>query len=234
MEIKYSYTKNNADSSFCLNINRFEIDINEIVFLHGDSGCGKTTLLNILAGVIKLNITMDIRKRFPEIAYVMHSSTLPPWGCLYECISIEEKLRNKYIDHEKFSNLCQEFKLPENILNYKSWQLSLGMRQRIEIAKAVAFSPNLILLDEAFSGIDKNTKPIVLKKLLDWVQSKKGNIIGTAHQLDDLLRLAQKIIWLKNGEIHKIVKINETIEERLSMNIESLLSLEASKIITYG
>ncbi|MEW8332580.1 MAG: ATP-binding cassette domain-containing protein [Candidatus Thiodiazotropha sp.] len=206
----------------------FEVNKGEIIFLHGNSGCGKTTVLNLVSGVIKSEIEDQVRMRFPEIAYVMHTTTMLSWGDVEKSIAVEEKLREKEINRNLLKELCGKFNLPQHVFRLKTWHLSLGMRQRLEIAKAISFSPDIILLDESFSGIDRNTKVVVLEEVWNWVKYKNGTVIGTAHQIGDLLRLAQRIYWLEGGKIKTSLTISEDVETRIGMSTDSLLSIESA------
>lgn len=103
MHIDFTYY--NSKGNFSIFLEEFNIDKGEIIFLHGNSGCGKTTLLNLLSGVLKSDIEGQVRKKFSEIAYVMHSSTMLTWGNVEKSIAVEEKLRRKKMDRNRFQKL---------------------------------------------------------------------------------------------------------------------------------
>lgn len=227
-QIRFAYAQ--KDSVFALNINEFNLLRGQITFLHGGSGCGKTTLLNLISGVIDSDLTTQLNAVFPSVAYVMHESTLLPWLSIEQCILTEEKLRKYSCDFSLFKELCEKFGLID-ILSKNAARLSLGMRQRVEIAKALAFKPDLLLLDEAFSGIDAKTKHIVLKETYKLIDEFQICTIATAHQIGDLLRLAQRISWLEGGTIKQEIGIREKLEDRLEMSVNDIYKLEAAKIV---
>jgi ABC-type multidrug transport system ATPase subunit len=217
--------------SFSIEIDGFNIDKGKFHFLHGNSGSGKTTFLNILSGVINTEIKEKVRNDFKTVAYVMHESTLPPWCTVNKCISIEESLRSKPIDKEFFLDICAQFKLNDDILSMRARHLSLGMRQRVELAKAISFEPDLLLLDEAFSGIDNKTKSTVLSTVSKLAKDKNITIIGTAHQVNDLLRIAEKIILIEEGCLLTETYIDESVHSRLLMTSHQLHAIDAAKVI---
>jgi len=217
--------------SFFIEINGFNIDKGKFHFLHGNSGSGKTTILNILSGVIHTEMKEKIRSEFKTIAYVMHESTLPPWCTVNKCISIEESLRSKPINKDFFVDICAQFMLNDGILLMSARHLSLGMRQRVELAKAISFEPDLLLLDEAFSGIDNKTKSTVLSTVSKLAKDKNITIIGTAHQVNDLLRIAEKIILIEEGCVIKETYIDESVKDRLQMTSHQLHAIHAAKAI---
>lgn len=228
---RYSFSYPMSDGYFQLKIEDFVLELGEIVFLHGRSGCGKTTLLNLLSGIIKTEIAEDCRRNFKSIAYIMHESTLLPWLSIEGNISIEKKLRRQNIDIDLFILICERIGLSKNILAVKPRKLSLGMRQRVEIAKALCFHPGLLLLDEALSGIDSNNKKDVAKIIWENVVGKKMTVVGTAHHIGDLLMLAEKVCIFDNGIVRRYITIEKTVDERLNMNIEQLYNLKDAKNI---
>jgi ABC-type nitrate/sulfonate/bicarbonate transport system ATPase subunit len=227
-EKKGFYFQYQGEQPFSLTINHISFKKGEIVFLHGRSGCGKTTLMDLLSGVQKSIVEQEVRAVFKNIGYVMHESTLLPWTTIQKNIKIEEKLRKRQHNKEYLLSLCQLFSLDQTIFNKNASDISLGMRQRIEIAKALSFEPDILLLDEAFSGIDAITKARVIKSIIDAVQKMGICVVGTAHQIGDLLRMAEKIYWLEDGAIKKIIEVKESPHERIDMTIYKLYSLRAA------
>jgi ABC-type multidrug transport system ATPase subunit len=223
-----------AKTAFSLTIESLSLARGEILYLHGRSGCGKTTLLNLISGVVPGTVATEVGEIFGTIAYVMHESTFLPWAKVYKNLHLEARLRRHAPDFSRFMSLCEEFDLPERVDDLYPSNLSLGMRQRLEIAKALAFSPDLLLLDEAFSGIDAGAKLQVVKAVRTWVSESRCAVIGTAHQLPDLLRLAQRICWIDKGEIVRQFPIGESLEARLRMSNHELLRLPIAETLMDG
>lgn len=230
-EIRYRY--NGQQGEFELHIPNFSLEKGKVLFLHGRSGCGKSTLLNLISGVIKSSLVESVKSEFPSIAYVMHESTLLPWQDVGDNISTEEKLRSKLCKRQMFEDICQSFGLPKRILEKKAMRLSLGMRQRVEIAKALAFEPDVLLLDEAFSGIDLNRKAVVLQTVWEMSQDLEIAVVGTAHQIADLLRLAEEIYVLEEGKLVEIIDVHPAVSDRIDLSVHQVHELEiAQKIIS--
>lgn len=211
--------------SFGISVAEFSLAAGNISFLHGRSGSGKTTLLNLLSGVLQSNIDGLIREQCPKVGYVMHESTLLPWKTVNQNLRIEATLREEEPPVTLFEGYCRQFEIDKDALSNKAARLSLGMRQRIEIAKALSFKPDLLLLDEAFSGIDLKRRKKVSDEVCAWALRTGAKIIATAHQLPDLLRFANVVHVLDAGKLVKTTTISTPIAERKKMSNEDLVHL---------
>lgn len=225
----YSYDDSGKD--FSLRVESFMIKRGEVVFLQGPSGCGKTTFLNILAGVIESPLKNTVRKYFNSVDYIMHQPKLLPWLNIEKNIKIGNKLKNQICDQNLFLSICRDFKLGSRCLSMVPGELSLGMRQRLEIALALSYKSGLILLDEGLSGIDRSTKTIVIKKIWDHVVNHKVSIVGTAHQLSDMLKFAQRVYFVDKGILSEYFLINEKVSDRIDKSINDLYRLESAEFL---
>src|SRR5438270_5536478 len=124
---------------------QFKIQVPEMVIqgglvtsLIGPSGSGKTTLFDILAGVVHDSLGPSLRGVFPKVAYIMHESALLPWRTVEHNYLLECRLRNETPDSARFAGLLDRFSLSQSVLTKPVKQLSFGMRQRAELARAVA------------------------------------------------------------------------------------------------
>ena len=225
-EFSFAYDKG---SSFSLQVNCFDLDPHELVFLHGASGCGKTTLLDLLSGVCPSSVVENTRTVFPTISYVMHESTLLPWATVGANVAIEQRLRRRKADWPMFAGLCQEMGLPGDVSRARPPHLSLGMRQRVEIAKALAFRPDMLLLDESLSGLDSAAKRVVARVLWRAVSAGNTAVVATAHQIPDLLMLAQRVCFIRGGRVAHSITIQESVQERLHMSAQQLMRLQAAE-----
>jgi ABC-type multidrug transport system ATPase subunit len=227
----FQFIQKNSCVSFTLSIPSFNINKGELVFVYGGSGSGKSTFFNLLAGTKKSSINNSVRSAFPKIEYVMHESKLLPWHKLKDNIHVINKL-NGTIKNNSIIDVCKTFGLGSEILNIKSWQLSLGMRQRFEIAIALSNNPNLIIFDEALSGIDSQNKNVVCKAVYEYIKQNKVAFLATAHQISDILRLAERVVLLENGTFKDNVLItSHTVEDRLNMTLDQLYLLPEAKIL---
>lgn len=228
---KYNYSYTNGKGVFRLEIADFELGRGEIVFLHGRSGCGKSTFMNLLSGVLRSSLIKQSREVFSNICYVMHESTLLPWLTLGGNLKIEASLRRIECNLKGFIHYCMKFGLPDNIINKLPAELSLGMRQRVEIAKALSFRPHLLLIDESLSGLDRQAKRLVAQELLGISRNLNTAILGTAHQLSDLLMLAQRIYVMTDGKLKEMIEVRERSDDRIYMEPAELIRLEIAKLL---
>lgn len=227
----FKYIQKSKGRSFTLHVPTFYINEGEIVFLYGTSGSGKSTFLNLLSGTKESAIRELTLKSYNRIEYIMHECKLLPWHNIYNNIRVINKF-NGMIDIAKLKSIIELINLDESVLGLKPWQLSLGMRQRIEIAIAMANKPNLMIFDEALSGIDNKCKQSLCKELYAFIKDNKISLIATAHQISDILRLAERIVFVDNGYVNGIMPISSlSVEERLCLEIEQLYALPEAQIL---
>lgn len=221
-----------SSGSFHLNIQEFYLAPGEVVFLHGRSGCGKTTLLNLLAGVIPSEVARMSRREFGSISYVMHESTLLPWLSIERNLAAEARLRRAEYSIGEFIGIARRLGLDEACLTLRPRQLSHGMRQRVEIAKALTFHAGLLLLDEGLSGIDTSTRLTVIRELWNIVSDRGLTIVATAHHVIDIVTFAQRVYLFDGGTVGHPLSFKENVTARIEMSGEELYRLdEASKLL---
>lgn len=189
------------------------VDNKEIVAVTGMSGCGKTTILNACANIYNYQgkILLDdkplLAKEF-NIGLVMQDLGLLPWLNVEQNCLLSYKIKQKPIDE----NVLQKLKLILSKLNISEYQkhqiqgLSGGQKQRVAIARLFIASPDIILMDEAFSSLDLLNKDEAIKLFIDiWKEHPIPTILVT-HSIDEALLMAHKIVVLKEGGvIEKII-----------------------------
>lgn len=173
-----------SDSAFTLSVEALDVWPGATAFLWGSSGSGKTTLLNILAGGVDRGNACRIEAA--RLFYLMHGSTLLPWTTVRGHLSIEGRLRHIAPNFTLFEKLACDVDLPRDILELGCHTLSLGMRQRVEIVKAISFCADLILADEPFAGIDGPTRTKVLEILLGFVRDSRCAMLLSSHSTLDV------------------------------------------------
>jgi NitT/TauT family transport system ATP-binding protein len=185
----------------------------------GPSGSGKTTLFDLLSGVIEGSMSYHLRKVFPKIGYIMHDSALMPWRTIMHNYVLECKLRRSFIDLDKFRSLIARCELDNDILTKPARELSFGMRQRAELARALAFKPDLLILDEGLSGLNRKLKLSVFRIILDEMLAQDMAIIITSHFLTDIVRFSDRIYLIREGVVlDKDISITLPITDRLQLS----------------
>jgi NitT/TauT family transport system ATP-binding protein len=161
----------------------------EKVALLGPSGCGKTTLLRIIAGLEDAD--GKIEKNFDKIGYIFQESRLIPWKTIYENLKFVSE------DSKKIDNILKSLKLYE-FKDYYPIKLSGGMKQRVNLARALLVEPDLLLLDEPFSSLDIHIKWNLIKDLNTQIDKNHITTILVTHDLKEALMLSDKIYVLSS------------------------------------
>jgi len=194
----------------------FNVAKGEIVCLIGHSGCGKTTLLNILAGLDLATaghvIVDDKEQTTPSLdrAVVFQSHALMPWMTTLHNIAFAVKSRWPDWSAQEVQQHCQKYIDLVRLTgaeNKKPAQLSGGMKQRVGIARALSISPKILLLDEPFSALDALTRGSLQDELLSICRETSQTVFMITHDIDEALLLADRIILMTNGPHAKIREI---------------------------
>lgn len=182
----------------------FEVREGEIVCIAGLNGCGKTTLLNLIAGFLKPN-SGEVRFRNNGFCRIVFQQLgLLDWKTAKENIElallsskIPSQEKNKIVsDCLKLCRLeTEKDKLPK--------ELSGGMKQRVAVCRALAARPNLLLLDEPFSSLDEQTRRKLQKDIFRIARKTKTSVIIVTHHLNETLKHADRFLELSNGIIQE-------------------------------
>jgi NitT/TauT family transport system ATP-binding protein len=195
------------------------VERGEFISLVGPSGCGKTTLLRILAGLVPAtsgNILLDGRAlRGPggDRGFVFQSDNLLPWRNVLSNAMIGPEVAGRVGDKERKRTL-DLLKLVGlgGFENYYPRQLSGGMRQRVNLARALAIDPEVLLMDEPFSSLDAQTREIMQTELLRiWDQGRK-TVLFVTHQIDEAVFLSDRVLVLAR----RPGRVQENVEIKLS------------------
>jgi nitrate/nitrite transport system ATP-binding protein len=203
----------------------FDIEKGEFVAIIGHSGCGKTTILNILAGLDHAssgNVVMDSREiSGPSLdrGVVFQSHALMPWLSVMANIAFAVKSRWPDWDGDKVKTHCQKYidlvRLTGNE-NKKPSQLSGGMKQRVGIARAFAIQPKMLLLDEPFGALDALTRGTIQDELLSICAETHQTVFMITHDVDEAILLADKIMLMSsNTESGPAARIAEVVVNTL-------------------
>ena len=193
-----------------------EIDDGELVCLVGHSGCGKSTMLSLLAGLAApTEGTVEIDGRpvqgpGPDRSIVFQNYSLFPWQTALK--NVEFALRKTHKDipkaaaREKALALLAQVKMKEAAKRYP-FQLSGGMRQRVAIARALAVDAPVMLLDEPFGALDPLIREQLQTLLLElWdadatTGMQRRTVVFVTHDIDEAVRLASRIVFMEPGRI---------------------------------
>lgn len=173
----------------------------EFVAIVGPSGCGKSTFLMALDGLVPLqrgSITVNSRPVTgpgPDRAVVFQDACLLPWRTVIDNVAYGLELAGtaKNERHDVARSLLELTGL-EGFETFYPDQLSGGMKQRVNIARALAADPEVLLLDEPFSGLDAQTREIMQSELLKIWDARKKTAIFVTHQIDEAIFLADRVI----------------------------------------
>ena len=186
----------------------FSIDKGEFVCIIGHSGCGKTTVLNVLAGLDTAtsgNVFMDNREIGGpglERGVVFQSHALMPWLTVRKNIAFAVVSRWRDWNAAQVHAQVEKFVAMVGLsaaIDKKPSQLSGGMKQRVGIARAFAIQPKMLLLDEPFGALDALTRGTIQDELMSIVRETQQTVFMITHDVDESILLADRIILMTNG-----------------------------------
>lgn len=210
VDITKSYTVE-KESIHVLDKINLNLPSNKITVILGRSGCGKTTLLRLVAGLEGYDSGEIRDANFKRKAYVFQEDRLMPWLTVKKNITFG--IKRKEINHEKMDAIIETVGLSQFQSAYPK-QLSGGMKQRVSIARAIAYEPDFILMDEPFSALDYFTREQMQKELLGIQQRTRCSILFVTHSIDEALILGHKIVVLEKGRIKSEYEIDDAVEQR--------------------
>lgn len=187
----------------------FDLKGGEIIGIIGKNGAGKTTLLRTIAGIYEKDYG-EIKINGKIIPLIRLNSIIRPNLTLKQNIDLMLSFMcNK--DKKKLDEIIKKSGLWE-YKDTKVKKLSTGMLERIDFILAINCNPDILLIDEGFGTIDKRFNSIMEKDIKEMIK-RKGSIIIASHNLEDLEKKCNKIIWLENGEIKEMGKPKEIIKK---------------------
>jgi NitT/TauT family transport system ATP-binding protein len=197
----------------------FYLDIEEGEFLSllGPSGCGKSTFLNILAGLDDYDggeILLD-GKKLQKISFdrgiVFQSYALLPWRTVRKNLEVGLEIRGvPKKERQKIARQYLELVGLSAFENQYPHQLSGGMRQRVAIARVLAYHPEILLMDEPFAALDAQTRETLQIELLRIWEADKKTILFVTHSIDEAILLSDRVAFMsaRPGYIKEIINID--------------------------
>ena len=201
-----------------------KIDKGEFISLIGHSGCGKSTVLNIVAGLYQASTGgvllkgREVDEPGPERAVVFQNHSLLPWLTAFENVELAAKqvFQKKKTKQEIKDWVEHNLDLVHmsHAMNKRPDEISGGMKQRVGIARALAMEPEVLLMDEPFGALDALTRAHLQDSLME-IQAKLNNtVIMITHDVDEAVLLSDRIVMMTNGPEAKIGEILKVDLER--------------------
>lgn len=225
-DISKKYQSKEGEILAVENVN-FKINKGEFVSIIGPSGCGKSTLLSVIAGLIeKSNGKVfvegeEVNGISTQIGYMLQRDCLLEWRTVWNNIMIGLEIKNEIKDESKeyAKNLLKKYHLYE-FKDKKPSELSGGMRQRVALIRTLSTKPKILLLDEAFSALDYQTRIMVTNDIYDILRKENITVLMVTHDISEAISMSDKVMVLSKrpGTIKNIHKIEFDIENRTPLN----------------
>jgi nitrate/nitrite transport system ATP-binding protein len=201
-----------------------QINKGEYISLIGHSGCGKSTVLNIVAGLhqatsggVILN-GAEVKEPGPERAVVFQNHSLLPWLTAYQNVELAVKQVFAQRMNKKEMQEWIEYNLTlvhmDHAMDKRPDEISGGMKQRVGIARALAMQPEILLMDEPFGALDALTRAHMQDSLMEIQAELNNTVIMITHDVDEAVLLSDRIIMMTNGPEATIGEILEIDLER--------------------
>lgn len=203
----------------------------KIIAFFGSNGCGKSTLFNIIAGILKQDSGEVIINGNGKLSYMSQNfqESLLPWRNNYDNLALPLEIK-KYSKNEikdKIDNIYKKYNFNINLKSYP-YELSGGQRQFLLFLRAIITGPELILLDEPFSALDYENSLLLSKKLQEYYLIEKPTILVITHDIEEAVFLADEIVVLSHKPARVLGVVKNTLE--YPRDSETLKSKEFHKI----
>jgi NitT/TauT family transport system ATP-binding protein len=209
-----TYQATNGEIEALKDVN-FEVEEGEYISIVGPSGCGKSTLLSIISGLESKTsgeISID-----GEIGYMLQKDNLLEWRTIYKNVLLGLEIQKNNTDENKkyVDGLLKKYGLYEFKDKYPK-QLSGGMRQRVALIRTLAIRPKVLLLDEAFSALDYQTRLMVTEDIYIILKNENITAIMVTHDISEAISMSDRVIVLSHrpATVKRIYDIDFEMENR--------------------
>ena len=217
----------------------FSINESEILGLLGPNGCGKTTTIGMMLGLLKptsgeviingLNVENNRINLLKKMNFISPYIELPKKLTVKENLMVYGKLYSVYDINNRIDYLTETLWLSE-FINKKTGELSSGQKNRVSLAKAVVNDPDILLLDEPTASLDPETGDFVRTFIEKISSEKKMSILLASHNMNEVKRLCKSILMMKDGKIIDRGTPSEIINKHGKKNLEEVfLKLNRAK-----
>ena len=217
-----------------------QIDKGEFISLIGHSGCGKSTVLNIVAGLYKATTggvllkNKEVNEPGPERAVVFQNHSLLPWLTSYQNVELAVKeVFGKTMSKGEMKDWIEyNLKLVhmDHAMHKRPDEISGGMKQRVGIARALAMQPEVLLMDEPFGALDALTRAHMQDSLMEIQNELNNTVIMITHDVDEAVLLSDRIVMMTNGPEATIGEILDVKLERPRSRISLAKDLEYNRL----
>ena len=225
-DISKKYQHKNGETIAIKNVN-LKVKKGEFISIIGPSGCGKSTLLSVIAGLEEKSegeIFIENEKvegLSEKIGYMLQKDCLLEWRTIYSNIMLGLEIKkNKNKENIEYAEkLLKKYGLYEFKDKFPN-QLSGGMRQRVALIRTLAIKPKILLLDEAFSALDYQTRIKVTVDIYQILKAENITTIMVTHDISEAISMADRIVVLtqRPGSIKDIHEIDFKLEDRTPLN----------------
>jgi NitT/TauT family transport system ATP-binding protein len=187
----------------------------EFLAVVGPSGCGKTTLLRMISGVLSpqegrilIDGTDVTGKPNPDCAMVFQNSHLLPWRSALRNVTFGLEIGGvkRAEAAERARDALETVGLGAHEDAYPA-ELSGGMQQRVNIARALVLRPRVMLMDEPFASLDSQTREIMQRELLGILGHSSATVVFVTHQIDEAIYLSDRVLVLGSGRVHRLIDV---------------------------
>ena len=209
----------------------FKIDENEIVGLLGPNGCGKTTTIGMILGLLKptsgqvlingKNIENNKISILHKMNFISPYIELPKKLTVKQNLIVYGKLYNIKNLNERINFLSEKLRL-EDLLDKITGELSSGQKNRVSLAKALINDPTVLLLDEPTAALDPETADFIRTFLEKLREEKKISVLLASHNMDEVKRLCNSVMMMKDGNIVDGGTPEDLIEKYGQKNLEEV------------
>ena len=200
------------------------IDEGEFVSIIGHSGCGKSTVLNIIAGLYQATYGgvilegKEVNEPGPDRAVVFQSHALMPWLSVYEnvALGVEQVFKGQKTKAEIKEWVEHNLSLVkmDHAMQRMPHEISGGMKQRVGIARCLAMQPKVMLMDEPFGALDALTRASLQDSVMEIQKELNTTVILITHDVDEAVLMSDKIVMMSNGPAAKVGELLEIDLER--------------------
>ena len=209
----------------------FKIDENEIVGLLGPNGCGKTTTIGMILGLLKptsgqvlingKNIENNKISILHKMNFISPYIELPKKLTVKQNLIVYGKLYNIKNLNERINFLSEKLRLGD-LLDKITGELSSGQKNRVSLAKALINDPTVLLLDEPTAALDPETADFIRTFLEKYKEEKKISVLLASHNMDEVKRLCNSVMMMKDGNIVDGGTPEDLIEKYGQKNLEEV------------